>query len=152
MKVCLLIFFSSKDIFGFFNKKKVVNTCLTRFSWSTAFWQSMQLSLTVVTVISPHHLIYFDIFFLSGWHVCSGLAWNCFSFLSFFSISFFLGLRAGIYNFFIESLFSYLQLFYLHWLFLIVFYFWFYNFQKVAIIYELDWFIGKAGPCMLSTC
>ena len=47
----------------------------------------MSTALVVVTVIPLHHFIHLSVLFLSRWCEYSGLTRNCFSFLSFHSLS-----------------------------------------------------------------
>ena len=112
--------------------KKAVDVHLICVSHYAVFRQGVWLAPTVVSVILLHHLIRLSVLFYE-WRVYGGLAWFGLKLLFFFSFSYFLGLRVGhakihtsLLIVFIQSLFSYLQLFYLHWLFLIGFYFWFY--------------------------
>jgi hypothetical protein len=138
--VCLLIFFSLKGIFGFCTEKKnekVVNTCLARVNRSAAFWRRGQLASAVITVISLHYFIHLNILFLYRCRVYGGSAWfglKLFFFLSFILFLLFLSRITcwpckssyqpfHLFFLLIQPLFSYLQLFYLHWLFLIRFYF-----------------------------
>jgi len=135
--ICLLLLFSLKRIFSFVQiikrkKEKVDDACLACLSRNATFWRRVRVALVVVTVISSHHLIRLSVLLLSGWHVYSGLTQNYSSFLYFFSFFFFLGLRAdhvknhqpfNLFFLLIQSLLSYLQLYYLHWLFLIEFFF-----------------------------
>jgi len=111
--------------------KKAVDVHLICVSHYAVFRWGVWLAPTVVTVILLHHLIRLSVLFYE-WRVYGGLAWFDLKLLLFFSFSYFFGLRVGhakihtsLLIVFIQSLFSYLQLFYLHWLFLIGFYFWF---------------------------
>jgi hypothetical protein len=65
---------------------------VTRVSRSAAFWWRVHLTLVIVIIILPHHLIRLNVLFLFGWRVYGGSAWFgskfiFFSFTSFPSLS-----------------------------------------------------------------
>jgi hypothetical protein len=136
--------------------KKTVGVCKSHISRSADFGWHMWLTPVVVMALPPHYLICLGVLFLPGGRMyggSAGLAGNDFFFLLFLS-----GIACwpckksyqpfNLFFLWIQSLFLICNFFYLHWLFLIGFYFLFH----LCLFYFWNLFSNLALIFLITIC